>query len=582
MLYVFLLIGAIAINTLLIYILLWRKVLFTSNIIFIVFLLLINLWAIPQIVINIFQLSAFYFSLFNKISAAGYVFIPVTYFIFVLSVTNRLYVLRNWNVPIFLFFSSFIFLFLSWATDLVVIHRLESVVVREWGLTSSQGSLFWLFLLWFEVIMIKSILILIQAYREVSAGVRRKQLFFLIISIVVPLSAGSITNGILPLFSIHIFPTAVPLTTVMGMVVVFAVVRYGLFEASPWHVMPGISGGVIGVDTQGRVVHVSDYAQYLIGSVKRDVLGRTIGSVLHIRDSSKKPLHRNNNPFFQSIQKEKRIVSKDYYLAFKGKRHVPIDLTVEPLFSDGGMWGATIFFRDISIEKRLEQNKDDFLSMASHELKTPIATLKLYSQMLQRKVLRGRIDSAQGEIQKILLQIGRLEHIVTDFGDIGRIQSGKMGYEKEYIDLNKVVGEAVSDMKRLSAHKIKFSGNFSKHIYADEKRIYQVLSNLISNAMKYSPEGERIIVGIEEDDFVVRVSIQDFGAGIPKQEMKSIFDKFYRTKNGMEAPGLGMGLYIASNIVTDHGGKIKVESKKGEGSTFLIELPVENDFQARS
>jgi signal transduction histidine kinase len=232
---------------------------------------------------------------------------------------------------------------------------------------------------------------------------------------------------------------------------------------------------------------------------------------------------------------------------------------------------------DVTEKKHIEQQKDDFISIASHELKTPVTSMKAYTQLLQKHPLITNDKKASFMLEKMDAQMNRLTELVASFMNVYKMRSGKLRLKKEYFQLEELIAEVVGNFQyTISSHVVERTEDVKIKIYADKSRIYQVLVNLISNAIKYSPDAEKVIVSQKKDTDKVIVSVQDFGMGIPKEEQHKIYERFFRAKGKREGniPGLGLGLFISSEIVKQHGGELWVKSKVGKGSTFYFTLPL--------
>jgi PAS domain S-box-containing protein len=230
---------------------------------------------------------------------------------------------------------------------------------------------------------------------------------------------------------------------------------------------------------------------------------------------------------------------------------------------------------DITDRKEAERQKDEFISIASHELKTPVTTIKGLAQILQ---MQFGADKKLGYfLGKMEGQIDRLTNLINDLLDVSRIQSGKLTLHKEKTKIDYLIKEIIEDMQQtIAKHKIIFRGGASKTVEIDKYRLGQVLINLISNAVKYSPRADKIIVRSKLRDGSVEIEVEDFGIGVNKRDQKRIFEPFFQARNTIRQShaGLGLGLHIAAEIVQKHGGSITVESTKGEGSTFSFTIPL--------
>ncbi len=225
----------------------------------------------------------------------------------------------------------------------------------------------------------------------------------------------------------------------------------------------------------------------------------------------------------------------------------------------------------------LMRKKDDFLSIASHELKTPVTSLKAYTQIMQMDSKEKRDEKKEMMFKKMDTQIDKLTSLINNLLDTTRLQNGKIVYNKSIFQLNILIKEIVEEMQMsAAAHKIIINENVFTEVYADRERIGQVLTNLIGNAIKYCPDCKNIIISLSQKNENAICSIQDFGKGIQEDQQEKIFERFYRISgNNLHTyPGLGLGLFIAKEIVERHSGKIWFESESGKGSIFYFTLPL--------
>ncbi|WP_316850508.1 sensor histidine kinase [Pedobacter agri] len=231
---------------------------------------------------------------------------------------------------------------------------------------------------------------------------------------------------------------------------------------------------------------------------------------------------------------------------------------------------------DITEMRASENRKDDFLSVSSHELKTPLTTIKGYNQTILRLLPKDINPKVPMMVTKSGKQIDRLQHIITSLLEMSRIQTGKLVLDADDINLNLLISEMLEEIKDVHQnHKLTFHGNIDNTIPGDESQIAQVLQNLITNAIKYSPDGKEIKIILSEVSDYVKVSITDYGLGISQEDQKKIFDRFFRVSNIQKHfPGMGIGLYISAQIIKQHGGTLWVDSEPGKGATFSFTLPI--------
>ncbi len=247
-----------------------------------------------------------------------------------------------------------------------------------------------------------------------------------------------------------------------------------------------------------------------------------------------------------------------------------------PVKDDDGMllqWVGTA--TDIQELRILQQNKDDFISIASHELKTPITTLKASLQLLDRMkdnpsatVLPKLITQANKSLEKVYM-------LIEDLLNTSKANEGQLQIHPEKFKLLKVISECCDHLSSNSAFKINVKGDETLEVYADISRTEQIVINFVNNAMKYAPDSKEIEVSVERKLGMAKVSVIDKGVGIPAQNLRFLFDRYYRINHGgSEYTGLGLGLYICAEIVKKHDGTIGAESEVGAGSTFWFTLPL--------
>ena len=247
-----------------------------------------------------------------------------------------------------------------------------------------------------------------------------------------------------------------------------------------------------------------------------------------------------------------------------------------PVLDDDGnikQWIGTS--TNIDEFKTLVAQKDTFLGIASHELKTPLTSLKLYAQVLER-MLRKTGDEKNAEFAKKMdVQIIKLTSLIGDLLDVTKINAGKIYLNEVSFDFEKLVLETVEEQQMSTVFEIEIHSQKVGMVFADRDRVSQVITNFISNAIKYSPNTDKIIVRVERVEENVQFSVQDFGIGMPEDKKDKVFEQYYRVSGDEQTtfPGLGLGLFISSQIVERSHGKIWVNSILGKGSTFCFTLP---------
>ncbi len=238
---------------------------------------------------------------------------------------------------------------------------------------------------------------------------------------------------------------------------------------------------------------------------------------------------------------------------------------------------------DITERKEFETRKDEFVALLSHELKTPITSLKGFTQILQRRFKEHDDGQALQFLARMNKQLGKLSVLINDLLEISKMQRETLPLHYEDFDLKSLIQEIVENLQAPTlTHQIIFESSASVFVHADRDRIGQVLLNILNNAVKYSPQADKIVLHMTIDQQNVTVSVQDFGIGIAAPHQQSIFERFYRVPDPIEKtfPGLGIGLYISREIIQRHHGRIWVEGEKGEGSTFNFTLPLSKNGNA--
>ena len=294
----------------------------------------------------------------------------------------------------------------------------------------------------------------------------------------------------------------------------------------------------------------------------------------------------------ESIRNGKKIQHFETVRVARGGRELNISLTVSPVRNkDGKIIGASKIARDITekIEtekqrllytkklQQLNEYKDEFMAMASHELKTPLTIIKANLELL---LLKMQKDANNFFVEKTLKQVNKLDNLINDLLDVSKIQSGKLELKLADFNMNILLKDIISNIQFTTLIRIILKENSSKvSAYGDQDRIGLVITNLINNAIKYAPNSKEIVIDTFKSDDVITVTITDNGIGIPREELINIFSRFYRVP-GLNSTfsGSGIGLYISSEIIRRHGGKIWAESELDKGSTFYFSIPASTNL----
>lgn len=249
---------------------------------------------------------------------------------------------------------------------------------------------------------------------------------------------------------------------------------------------------------------------------------------------------------------------------------------MQPILDIAGnpvLWIGTA--TDIEELKGLQQQKDDFVSIASHELKTPLTSLNLSMQLINEMKENLSPQLLNNLMQRATKSLDKVVSLVEDLLNVSKLNQGHLQLNKSLFILSKLVNECCSDVKVTGKYSIKVEGDTELKIYADPERIEQVIVNFVNNAVKYAPESYLIRVRIEKIKNFAKVSVIDQGPGIETKKIPYLFERYYRVnESGSQYSGLGLGLYICAEIIKKHGGQISVDSDRGKGSSFWFTLPI--------
>lgn len=330
------------------------------------------------------------------------------------------------------------------------------------------------------------------------------------------------------------------------------------------NILESITDAFCAIDKEGKFSYINRQAEILFRKRREKLLGKTFWEEL---PNFAEPLFiKKVNDFL-----ENGIAVNFEMICFKFDKKW-FEVRFYPSTE-----GLSIYFEDINHRKELEQRKDEFVSIASHELKTPITSIKAYTQILKNKNGEAKNEKTVNYLSRMDNQINQLIRIVDNLLDVSKIKTGVIEFHDEFFSLDDLIKEVSEDFNNMIGNKeILVKGRIKKRIYADKDRVGQVLINLISNAIKYSPNFNKIIVSETFNKQNIIIAVKDFGIGISKENQEKVFNRYFRAPNldGKKIPGFGLGLYIAEEIINHYNGKIWVESKENKGSTFFLSLPV--------
>lgn len=324
-------------------------------------------------------------------------------------------------------------------------------------------------------------------------------------------------------------------------------------------------------DSNGFVTYWNQSFYKYTGLTESEIHNITVPDTVHPDDVSKlRGLWREAVNTGSEFEAEFRLKNRSGEYRWHVGRAVPLKNSRGQVLK----WIGASF--DIHERKLSAEKKDEFIGIAGHELRTPLTSIKAYAQLIERSLDKNDIATAKEFVRKAYTFIDKLNNLIAELLDISRIQRGTLPLELRTISIDDLVKECVESYQLTTkTHRIVVEGRARAMVRCDRPRLEQVITNYLSNAVKYSPEKDIVYVRLERKDKYVRVSVKDEGIGIPKDQLKSVFNKFYRAENmNSSIHGLGLGLYISAEIIRLHGGMVGVMSEEGKGSEFWFILPV--------
>ena len=359
-------------------------------------------------------------------------------------------------------------------------------------------------------------------------------------------------------------------------------------------VINAIDDGVLAISKDGNIELINPSAQQIIGWDQGDALGLNWKSVLKLVTSDGKDVEDLENPIAQSLSKNQPTHNDKLFLLTSSEKRILVSIVSSPVGTDGE--GIIVVFRDITKEKAEEREQAEFISTASHEMRTPVASIEGYLGLALNPATAHIDEKARDFITKAHESAQHLGRLFQDLLDISKVEDGRMKNNPKIINVNEFLKDIFDGLATKASEK-QLNYIFMPDIidegkekslqpifYAniDPDHFREVVSNLIENAIKYTPSGE-VVVNVTGDDKQISVSVKDSGIGIPAEDIPHLFQKFYRVDNSdtREIGGTGLGLYLSRRLAEAMSGNLRVESKYKEGSTFYLEIPRMSSSEAK-
>jgi PAS domain S-box-containing protein len=340
-----------------------------------------------------------------------------------------------------------------------------------------------------------------------------------------------------------------------------------------------IGDGAISTDEFGRITRVNPAAQELLGFSEAELIGTWFPKKIMAVTYDEHPVTLIDRPITKAFLTGKPVSEKLYYRRKDGYK-IALSVNISPIILNGKPLGAIEVFRDITLEQEIDRMKSEFISLASHQLRTPLSATKTYTHMLYDGYM-GKLNAAQKKaLGTIISATDRMNELISTLLNVTRIESGSIEVTPKLIRLDKIAGEVIKELSLMADNKsitlsLAVRGKASTTIKTDSLIVKEVIVNLVSNAIKYTPDGGQVeLIVLPRKDKVV-VEIKDTGWGIPKYSQDQIFSKFFRAQNIVqrETTGTGLGLYLVKGLLEALGGKIWFVSDEGKGTRFSFSLP---------
>jgi PAS domain S-box-containing protein len=351
-------------------------------------------------------------------------------------------------------------------------------------------------------------------------------------------------------------------------------------QANDEAILGSVGEGLVVVDKNQVITLVNEAFENILGLKAKDVIGKPFTEAIITFNDNQEPLELEDTALYKALNEGESSYNIIRYFKKAEGTLIPVGLNVSPIDLDGEVIGAVEVFRDITKEREVDKAKTEFVSLASHQLKTPLAAINWYSEILLSGD-GGELNENQKDYIKEIYNGGkRMTELVTSLLNVSRIDLGTFAVEPELVDIREITDSVIGEMKpQVVTKKLQIEKEYGKSIpkiMLDPKLIRIVLQNLISNSVKYTPENGKVFVSIDCDSLNLEVIVKDTGYGIPKSQQEKIFTKLFRADNviSKETDGTGLGLYIVKSIVEQANGKIWFESEENKGTSFFIEIPL--------
>jgi len=340
-----------------------------------------------------------------------------------------------------------------------------------------------------------------------------------------------------------------------------------------------IGDGAITTDEFGRITRVNPAATAMLGFNPKELIGTWFPKKIVAVTEDDKPINLIDRPITQAFLTGKPVSAKTYYRCKNGQT-VPFSINVSPIVVRRKPLGAIEVFRDITTEEEVDRMKSEFISLASHQLRTPLSAIKTYTHMLADGYHGKLTNDQKSALNTVIGASDRMNELISTLLNITRLESGSIDIMPKKLRIDKIANEVISELSMMARGKAvdlsaEIKGQGDLHIKTDGLIVKEVMTNLTSNAIKYTPEGGSVKLVVRPRVANVIIDVIDSGWGIPQYSQDQVFSKFFRAQNIVkrETTGTGLGLYLVKGLVDMLGGRIWFVSREEKGTTFSFSLP---------
>ncbi|HVW23521.1 MAG TPA: PAS domain-containing sensor histidine kinase [Candidatus Saccharimonadales bacterium] len=340
-----------------------------------------------------------------------------------------------------------------------------------------------------------------------------------------------------------------------------------------------IGDGAIATDEFGRITRVNPVALQILGYKASELVGEWFPRKVIAMSEEGQPINLIDRPITKAFLTGKTVFQKMFYQRKNGQP-VPVSISVSPILLKGRPLGAIEVFRDITLEEEIDRMKSDFISLAAHQLRTPLSSIKTYSHMLQDGYMGDITAEQKRSLTTIIGAADRMNELMSMLLNITRIESGTIALNSKQVDIYRLTEDVMREVGLLAAERgvhmqLEKQGKTPTGLRTDSLLLKEIITNLVTNAIKYTPPKGEVIISVRGRRNDVLVSVSDNGWGIPKYAQDQVFSKFFRANNitKRETTGTGLGLYMVKGLLEELGGKIWFITEEGQGTTFFCSIP---------